>query len=50
LRARDARDAGRSHAPLVAAEGAAIIDSTSLSVQQTVQAVLDRWLATGHPA
>jgi len=50
LRARDARDAGRSHAPLVAAEGAAIIDSTSLSVQQTVQAVLDRWLATGYPA
>jgi len=50
LRARDARDAGRSHAPLVAAEGAAIIDSTSLSVQQTVQVVLDRWLATGYPA
>ena len=50
LRARDARDAGRSHAPLVAAEGAAIIDSTSLSVPQTVQAVLDRWLATGHSA
>lgn len=50
LRARDARDAGRSHAPLVAAEGAAIIDSTSFSVQQTVQAVLDRWLATGYPA
>jgi cytidylate kinase len=45
LRARDARDAGRTHAPLVAAEGAVIIDSTFLSVEQTVRAVLDRWLA-----
>lgn len=47
LRARDARDAGRSHAPLVAAEGAVVLDSTPLTVQQTVQAVLDRWSATG---
>jgi len=47
LRARDARDAGRTHAPLVAAEGAVIIDSTTLTVEQTVQAVLDSWLATG---
>lgn len=47
LRARDARDAGRSHAPLVAAEGAVVLDSTPLTVLQTVQAVLDRWSATG---
>lgn len=47
LRARDARDAGRIHAPLVAAEGAVVLDSTPLTVLQTVQAVLDRWSATG---
>jgi 3-phosphoshikimate 1-carboxyvinyltransferase len=47
LRARDARDAGRTHAPLVAAEGAVVLDSTPLTVLQTVQAVLDRWSATG---
>jgi len=47
LRARDARDAGRSHAPLVAAEGAVVLDSTPLTVLQAVQAVLDRWSATG---
>ncbi len=47
LRARDARDAGRTHAPLVAAEGAVVLDSTPLTVAQTVQAVLGRWSATG---
>lgn len=47
LRARDARDAGRIHAPLVAAEGAVVLDSTPLTVLQTVQAVLDRWTAIG---
>lgn len=47
LRARDARDAGRTHAPLVAAEGSVVLDSTPLTVLQTVQAVLDRWSATG---
>lgn len=47
LRARDARDAGRTHAPLVAAEGAVVLDSTPLTVLQTVQAVLDRWSAIG---
>ncbi len=47
LRARDARDAGRTHAPLVAAEGAVVLDSTPLTVLQTVQAVLDRWTAIG---
>lgn len=47
LRARDARDAGRIHAPLVAAEGAVVLDSTPLTVLQTVQAVLDRWSAIG---
>ena len=47
LRARDARDAGRTHAPLVAAEGAVVLESTPLTVAQTVQAVLGRWSATG---
>ena len=47
LRARDARDAGRTHAPLVAAEGAVVLDSAPLTVLQTVQVVLDRWSATG---
>lgn len=47
LRARDARDAGRTHAPLVAAEGSVVLDSTPLTVLQTVQAVLDRWSAIG---
>ena len=47
LRARDARDAGRTHAPLIAAEGAVVVDSTFLSVEQTVQTVLDGWHAAG---
>lgn len=41
LEARDARDAQRAEAPLVTAEGALVIDSTGLSVEATVEAVLD---------
>jgi cytidylate kinase len=45
LQERDARDAQRRFAPLIPAEGALVIDSTPLSVDQTVQAVLDAWRA-----
>ena len=43
LRERDARDASREHAPLKAAEGAVIIDSTLLDIDQTVARVLEAW-------
>ena len=43
MRARDARDSGRLSAPLVAAPDAITIDSSSLDIEQTVQAVLDLW-------
>ncbi|HLU78030.1 MAG TPA: (d)CMP kinase [Burkholderiaceae bacterium] len=45
MRARDARDANRASAPLVAAPDAITIDSSGLSIEQTVQAVLDHWSA-----
>lgn len=47
LRDRDARDASRTLAPLVPAEGAYVLDSTGMSVDETVAAVLDRWTAQG---
>jgi len=47
LRERDARDASRSVAPLAPAEGAYVLDSTSLTVDETVAKVLDRWSAQG---
>jgi len=43
MRARDARDAGRANAPLVAAPDAVIIDSSNLSISQTVGRVLELW-------
>ena len=43
MRARDARDSSRANAPLVAAPDAVTIDSSSLDINQTVQAVLDLW-------
>ena len=45
LEERDARDSQRAQAPLVAAKDALVIDSTSMSVEQTVQAVLEAWQA-----
>ena len=45
LRARDARDASRAVAPLAPAEGAYVLDSTSLTIDETVAKVLDRWAA-----
>jgi cytidylate kinase len=47
LRERDARDASRTLAPLVPAEGAYVLDSTGMSVDETVAAVLGRWAAQG---
>lgn len=43
LKARDARDAQRSTAPLKPAPDAWVLDSTSLSIDETVDAVLRRW-------
>jgi cytidylate kinase len=47
LRERDARDASRSVAPLAQAEGAHVLDSTSLSIDETVKKVLELWTAQG---
>jgi cytidylate kinase len=47
LRERDARDASRSVAPLAQAEGAHVLDSTSLSIDETVKKVLELWAAQG---
>lgn len=47
LTARDARDASRSVSPLVPAQDAHVLDSTSLTVEQTVGRVLDLWAARG---
>ena len=41
LQARDARDMSRAHAPLKPAEGAYVLDSSGLTLDETVQAVLD---------
>jgi cytidylate kinase len=45
LEARDARDAARAAAPLVPAEGAFVLDSTDLDIEQTVGIVLEQWRA-----
>lgn len=44
---RDARDATRPVAPLVPAQDAHVLDSTSLTVEQTVGRVLELWAARG---
>jgi cytidylate kinase len=43
LRARDARDTERAVAPLKPAEDAHVLDSSFLTLDQTVQAVLKMW-------
>lgn len=45
LEARDARDTRRASAPLVPAADAHVLDSTALSIDETVEAVLSRWHA-----
>jgi len=43
MRERDFRDANRPVAPLAPAEGARTLDSSSLTVQQTIDAILGFW-------
>ncbi len=43
LQARDARDASRAAAPLKAAQDAPALDNSCLSIEQSVQQVLDWW-------
>ncbi|HUH88431.1 MAG TPA: (d)CMP kinase [Pusillimonas sp.] len=43
MEARDLRDRTRSNAPLIAAPDANLIDSSGLSIDETVSAVLDLW-------
>ncbi len=45
VRARDERDSHRSVAPLQQAPGAGLLDTTDLSIEQTVQEVLNRYRA-----
>lgn len=50
MRLRDLRDRSRALAPLVAAPDAHTIDSSDLSIEDTVRKVLDLWSGTGFPA
>ncbi|MDS1141964.1 (d)CMP kinase [Pusillimonas sp. SM2304] len=43
MRARDERDRNRANAPLVAAHDAKTVDSSNLSIDETVKLVLDFW-------
>ncbi len=43
LEARDARDMSRSAAPLKPAQDAALLDNSSLTIEQSVSQVLDLW-------
>lgn len=47
MRLRDERDRMRSVAPLAAAPDARIVDSSTLTVEETVAAVLDLWSSLG---
>lgn len=47
LEARDARDQSRENAPLAAAPDAVTLDSSHLSIEETVNAVLDLWSNRG---
>jgi cytidylate kinase len=40
VRARDERDAGREHAPMVAADGAHEVDTTGLSIDEVVARIV----------
>jgi len=51
LRERDNRDVNRAVSPLRAAEDAVVIDSTNLSIEQTIEQVLGAWqTVVGRPA
>lgn len=47
LQERDERDRSRANAPLVAAANAITIDSSRLTIEETVNAVLDLWSKKG---
>lgn len=47
IEARDQRDRARLAAPLVAAPDAVTVDSSSLSIDETVKVVLDLWSRSG---
>ncbi|HUH60834.1 MAG TPA: (d)CMP kinase [Candidimonas sp.] len=47
---RDERDRTRANAPLIAAPDAKTIDSSALSIDETVKAVLDHWSNLGFLA
>ena len=47
IEARDERDRARLAAPLVAAADAVTVDSSSLSIDETVKVVLDLWSRSG---
>lgn len=46
LKARDHRDMSRTHAPLKPAEDAQLLDNSDLSIEASVQLVLDWWQST----
>jgi len=46
LEARDARDTSRTVAPLKPAEDAQLLDNSDLSVEKSVDLVLDWWQST----
>jgi len=50
LNERDARDANRAVAPLKPAEGAYLLDTSDLTVNQAVQQVLDWYGAVSKSA
>ena len=50
MRERDARDINRAVAPLVAAPDAHTVDSSNLTIEQTVQSILDLWSAVACKA
>ncbi len=43
MRLRDERDSSRANAPLIAAADAVTVDSSGLSIEETVKKVLDLW-------
>jgi cytidylate kinase len=50
MQARDERDRSRANAPLVAAPDAKTVDSSNMSIDETVKVVLDHWSSLGFPA
>ncbi|NYT61398.1 (d)CMP kinase [Alcaligenaceae bacterium] len=50
MRSRDLRDRTRANAPLVAAADAKTVDSSNLSIDETVKVVLDFWSGVGFRA